>query len=61
MGLPMKPASFRYFAPASVEEALALKAEQGDEARFLAGGQSKFWAASKICERQQDILGWRAE
>jgi aerobic carbon-monoxide dehydrogenase medium subunit len=40
MGLPMKPASFRYFAPASVEEALALKAEHGDEARFLAGGQS---------------------
>jgi CO/xanthine dehydrogenase FAD-binding subunit len=36
----MKPASFRYVAAQSVEQALALKAEHGDEARFLAGGQS---------------------
>ncbi len=36
----MKPAPFRYAAPASLEEALALKAEHGDEAKFLAGGQS---------------------
>jgi CO/xanthine dehydrogenase FAD-binding subunit len=36
----MKPAPFRYVAAKTVEEALALKAEHGDEARFLAGGQS---------------------
>jgi carbon-monoxide dehydrogenase medium subunit len=36
----MKPAPFAYFAPASLEEALALKAQYGDEAKFLAGGQS---------------------
>lgn len=36
----MKPAPFRYAAAASLEEALALKAEHGDEAKFLAGGQS---------------------
>ena len=36
----MKPAPFRYIAAASLEEALALKAEHGDEAKFLAGGQS---------------------
>ncbi len=36
----MKPAPFRYLAASSLEEALALKAEHGDEAKFLAGGQS---------------------
>jgi len=36
----MKPAPFRYVAATSIEEALALKAEHGDEAKFLAGGQS---------------------
>src|ERR1043165_1002961 len=36
----MKPAPFRYFAASSLEHALSLKAEYGDEARFLAGGQS---------------------
>lgn len=36
----MKPAPFRYAPVASLEEALALKAEYGDEAKFLAGGQS---------------------
>jgi CO/xanthine dehydrogenase FAD-binding subunit len=36
----MKPAPFRYVAALSLEQALALKAEIGDEARFLAGGQS---------------------
>jgi CO/xanthine dehydrogenase FAD-binding subunit len=36
----MKPAAFRYIAARSREEALALKVEHGDEARFLAGGQS---------------------
>jgi CO/xanthine dehydrogenase FAD-binding subunit len=36
----MKPAPFRYASAESLEHALALKAEHGDEARFLAGGQS---------------------
>ena len=36
----MKPAPFRYVAAESLEHALALKAEQGDDAKFLAGGQS---------------------
>jgi carbon-monoxide dehydrogenase medium subunit len=36
----MKPAPFRYVAARSIEQALQLKAEHGDEARFLAGGQS---------------------
>lgn len=36
----MKPAPFVYHAPASLGAALMLKAEHGDEAKFLAGGQS---------------------
>jgi carbon-monoxide dehydrogenase medium subunit len=36
----MKPAPFDYHAPEGLEAALALKAEHGDEAKFLAGGQS---------------------
>jgi CO/xanthine dehydrogenase FAD-binding subunit len=36
----MKPAPFKYIAALSLDHALALKAEYGDEARFLAGGQS---------------------
>jgi 2-furoyl-CoA dehydrogenase FAD binding subunit len=36
----VKPAPFRYERPRTVEEALALLAEHGDEAKVLAGGQS---------------------
>jgi carbon-monoxide dehydrogenase medium subunit len=36
----MKPAPFRYVAARTVQQALQVKAEHGDEARFLAGGQS---------------------
>jgi carbon-monoxide dehydrogenase medium subunit len=36
----MKPAPFKYIAASSLDHALSLKAEYGDEARFLAGGQS---------------------
>src|SRR3979411_622951 len=36
----MKPAPFKYFAATSLAHALALKAEHGDDAKFLAGGQS---------------------
>ena len=38
--LAMKPVAFRYERPESVEEAVALLAEHGDEAKVLAGGQS---------------------
>lgn len=36
----MKPAPFKYVAATSLEHALAIKAEHGDDAKFLAGGQS---------------------
>ena len=36
----MKPAPFKYVKASSLAHALSLKAEHGDEARFLAGGQS---------------------
>src|SRR5204863_85648 len=36
----MKPAPFDYFAPATVDEALALLAQHGGDAKPLAGGQS---------------------
>jgi len=38
--LLMKPAPFEYFAPDSLEAALELKAQHGDEGKPLAGGQS---------------------
>ena len=36
----MKPAPFRYVAARTLDQALQLKAAHGDDARFLAGGQS---------------------
>ena len=36
----MKPAPFQYIAATSLAHALALKSEHGDDAKFLAGGQS---------------------
>jgi carbon-monoxide dehydrogenase medium subunit len=36
----VKPAAFDYHAPSAAEEAVALLAELGDEAKILAGGQS---------------------
>ena len=36
----MFPSKFDYFVAASIDEAIAAKAEAGDETRFLAGGQS---------------------
>jgi aerobic carbon-monoxide dehydrogenase medium subunit len=36
----MKPAPFKYVRASSLDHALSVKAEYGDEARFLAGGQS---------------------
>jgi len=37
---PLKPAPFDWYAPTSLDAALTLKAQHGDAARFLAGGQS---------------------
>jgi carbon-monoxide dehydrogenase medium subunit len=36
----VKPGRFEYHAPATVDEAVALLGEHGDEAKLLAGGQS---------------------
>ena len=36
----MKPAPFEYHAPSSIEEVVTLKSQDGDHAKFLAGGQS---------------------
>lgn len=36
----MKPPKFDYYAPTDIDGALALIAERGEDARFLAGGQS---------------------
>jgi carbon-monoxide dehydrogenase medium subunit len=36
----MKPAAFDYHAPATLDQALALLRDHGEEARILAGGQS---------------------
>ena len=36
----MKPAAFEYFAPQTLDEALELLHEHGDDAKILAGGQS---------------------
>ncbi|MBD0319922.1 MAG: FAD binding domain-containing protein, partial [Gemmatimonadetes bacterium] len=36
----MKPAAFAYHRPGTVDEALALLAEHGYDAKLLAGGQS---------------------
>ena len=36
----MKPAPFKYYAPTTVEEALAHLTEYGYDAKALAGGQS---------------------
>jgi aerobic carbon-monoxide dehydrogenase medium subunit len=37
---PVYPASFDYFAPTTIDEALGLLEEHGSEAKVLAGGQS---------------------
>ena len=36
----MKPSRFEYYAAASIDNAISLMAELGDDARFIAGGQS---------------------
>lgn len=39
-GQRLKSASFRYFAPSSIDAVVELLRENGDEAKVLAGGQS---------------------
>ena len=39
-GEPMKPATFEYHRPDTVEDAVSLLAELGEDAKILAGGQS---------------------
>ena len=36
----MKPAPFEYYAPDTIEQAVALYSQFGGEAKILAGGQS---------------------
>ena len=36
----MKPSRFNYYAVDSIDAAISLIAQQGEDARFLAGGQS---------------------
>ncbi|MBL8045876.1 MAG: xanthine dehydrogenase family protein subunit M [Anaerolineales bacterium] len=58
----MKPSPFTYHAPESLEAALALKAEYGDDAKFLAGGQSLIPAMNFRAtqpERLIDVNGLR--
>ncbi len=52
----MKPAPFRYIAPRSVDETLALLGEYGAEGKILAGGQSLVPLLSMRLARPQVII-----
>ena len=52
----MKPAPFKYFAASSLDHALSLKAEHGEEARFLAGGQSLIPAMNFLLARPAVLI-----
>jgi carbon-monoxide dehydrogenase medium subunit len=52
----MKPAPFDYVLASSLDHALRLKAEHGDEARFLAGGQSLIPAMNFRLARPQVVI-----
>lgn len=51
----MIPGAFQYFAPTSVEEAIGLLQEHGDEAKLLAGGHSLL-PAMKLRLAQPGVL-----
>jgi carbon-monoxide dehydrogenase medium subunit len=66
----MKAPSFDYVRPASLDEALTLCAEGGDDAKFLAGGQSlgpllnlRLARPSLLIDvrRLPELAGWRDE
>jgi aerobic carbon-monoxide dehydrogenase medium subunit len=52
----MKPAPFRYFAPTTVEAALDLLAEHGEDGKVLAGGQSLVPAMNFRLARPQVVV-----
>ncbi len=52
----MKPPKFDYVAPTSVEEATALLAQHGDDAKILAGGQSLMPMMSMRLVRPQVVV-----
>ena len=52
----MKPPRFEYFAPTSVDEALALLAEHGEEAKVLEGGQSRVPLLNFRLVRWADVI-----
>ena len=52
----MKPAPFRYVRPESLNEALSLLAEGGDEAKVLAGGQSLMPALNMRLLRPSTVI-----
>jgi carbon-monoxide dehydrogenase medium subunit len=52
----MKPAAFQYFAPRSLDEALDLLAEHGEEGKVLAGGQSLVPAMNFRLARPQSLI-----
>ena len=66
----MKPPAFAYAAPQTIDECLALKAEHGEDARFIAGGQSLMPLLSLRMvrptvvvdlRRLRDLAYWRRE
>src|SRR5579872_5287100 len=52
----MKPAAFRYFAPRSLDEALDLLAEHGEDGKILAGGQSLVPAMNFRLARPESLI-----
>ena len=59
----MYPASFEYLAPTTLEEAVSLLEERGDDAKVIAGGQSLIplmklrFAAPERARRPQPLGG----
>ena len=52
----MKPVSFRYFAPRTVDDALDLLATHGEEGKILAGGQSLVPAMNFRLARPESLI-----
>lgn len=52
----MKPAAFEYLRPSSLEEAIALLQQYGDEAKLLSGGQSLIPVLNMRLARPQYLI-----